>query len=118
MKKFTIALLVIFLTMSVAFQAAADGPVDKLGRGLTNVATCPFEITKGMDDEKQESGIFAGLITGTLKGTVNMVKRAAVGVYEVATFPIPAPKGYKPILKEPEYFLEEPKSFLDNQKDY
>ena len=111
MKNIIIVLLAILLTMSVTFQAVADGPVTKLGRGLSNVATCPLEVTKGMDDAKQESGIFAGLITGTLEGTVNMVKRAAVGVYEIVTFPIPAPKDYKPILKEPEYFLE-------GEKDY
>jgi hypothetical protein len=36
-----------------------------------------------------------------------MCVRAVVGVYEIATFPIPLPKGYGPILKDPEFFFEE-----------
>ena len=110
MKK-VIAILIVFgIVLSAGSVATAeDGPVKKLGRGITNVATSPLDLIKGMGDATQESGILAGLTWGVLKGTVNVVKRAAVGVYEVATFPIPLPKDYAPILDEPEFFLEKEK---------
>ncbi len=109
MKKVIAVLIVIVLVLAVSAPGYADNAVDKLGRGVANVITSPFELTKGMDDAKQENGIFAACTTGLLKGTVNIVKRAAVGVFEIATFPIPLPADYKPILKDPEYFLEKEK---------
>ena len=90
-----------------AVEKATDGPIEKLGRGVANVVTCPLELMKGMDDAKQESGLFAAVTWGILQGTFNIVKRAAVGVYEIATFPIPLPKDYAPILTDPEFFWEE-----------
>lgn len=109
MKKFLALLVVCGMILSIAPLAMANGPVEKLGRGVANVATSPLGLLKGIGDANEESGIFAGLTWGVLQGTVNVVKRAAVGVYEVATFPIPLPKDYAPILDEPEFFLEKTK---------
>ncbi len=111
MKKFVVALVVAGMMVSLTLPVCADEditykPVKKLGRGIANVATSPFELTKGMGDATQEKGIFAGLTWGILQGTYNVVKRAVVGVYEVATFPVPLPKDYEPILEEPEFFLQ------------
>ena len=36
----------------------------------------------------------------------DIVKRAVVGVYEIATFPIPLPKDYEPIITDPEFILQ------------
>ena len=106
MKKALVLFIAIILLLS--YQAlAADGPVKKLGRGVANVATCPLELPKGMGDANAESGIFAGMTWGVLKGAFDTVKRCAVGVYEVATFPVPIPADYKPILDEPEFFMED-----------
>ena len=44
---------------------------------------------------------------GVLKGIGMSCLRLGVGVYETVTFPIPAPKGYVPILKDPEFMFEE-----------
>lgn len=41
---------------------------------------------------------------GVPKGLLMMGARIVVGAYELATFPIPAPKGYEPIL-QPEFVL-------------
>lgn len=106
MKRSVAILIIIILIVLVMAPAHADGPVKKLGRGVSNVVTCPFELTKGMGDAQEEGGVFAGLTWGVLQGTVNMVKRAAVGVYEMATFPVPLPDNYDPILEDPEFFLE------------
>ena len=110
---FTATLLVLQLQ-----SAHAEGPVDKLGRGIANVVTSPFEIFKGMGEANEKDGIFAGVTTGLLKGTVDTVKRCAVGVYEVVTFPIPIPADYDPILEQPEYFLEDSEHSGAIEKDW
>ncbi|MGB3114118.1 MAG: exosortase system-associated protein, TIGR04073 family [Candidatus Omnitrophota bacterium] len=108
MKK--IALFLVIAVLIVPMLAHAEDitkrPIEKLGRGIANVLTCPFELSKGMGDADEEKGIFAAYTWGVLQGTVNIVKRAVVGVYEIVTFPIPLPKDYEPILTDPEYFLE------------
>ena len=106
--KRSIAILIVFvLFLSLSSQLfAEDNATKKLGRGVANVVTCPFELPKSMGETNEESGIFAGMTWGLFEGLVGTVKRAVVGVYEVATFPVPLPSQYKPILKDPEFFLE------------
>ena len=103
-------LMVVFLTLAIIFSlahtAGADSALDKLGRGLANTLTGIFEIPKNMGEESHEHGYFAGFTTGILKGITAFLVREVVGVYEVATFPIPLPAGYKPILPAPEYMPE------------
>jgi len=106
MKKLMILMVVAALALSVAMPAHADNAVDKLGRGLANVLTSPIEVVQGMSDVNAENGMVAGATIGTLQGTVNLVKRACVGVFEIVTFPIPIPENYGPILTEPEFFLD------------
>lgn len=110
MKKCIAGLMVVMFVVSVVFISYADdGPVKKLGRGIANVVTSPFEIPMDMGETKDESGIFAAFTWGLLKGTVDMVKRAVVGVYEIVTFPVPLPADYKPIIDDPEFILEKEK---------
>ena len=106
MKKITSVIIVIVLLLATAVSVQADNALDKLGRGAANVVTSPFEISKNMGDAKTEDGIFASLTVGLFKGIFDFGKRAVVGVYEIVTFPIPIPADYKPILTDPEYFLE------------
>lgn len=109
MKSLIIWVSVAVMVITCAAPVHGDGPLNKLGRGAANVLTSPLEIMKGMGDANSEKGIFAGVTTGILTGTFNFVKRALVGVYEIGTFPLPFPKDYKPILDDPEYFLEREK---------
>lgn len=84
-----------------------DGtPLQKLGRGFCNCITFPMEIFHQMGCVNQTDGPMAGLTWGLLKGVGMAGVRAVVGVYEVATFPIPCPECYRPILTSPEYFFE------------
>jgi len=106
MKKAVCFLVIVVMATSFVQVACADGPVKKLGRGMANVVGSPFEITKGMGDAGAEGGPLAGMTCGLIKGSVNFVKRAAVGVYEIGTFPVPLPDKYEPILDDPEFFLE------------
>lgn len=103
MKIISFALFMVLVFSAAAF---ADNALDKLGRGTANVVTSPFELPQSMGEATDEKGPFAGFTTGTFKGTFNFVKRAVVGVYEMATFPLPIPKNYEPVLKEPEFFLQ------------
>jgi putative exosortase-associated protein (TIGR04073 family) len=105
MKKILSVLVVLVMMLSVCGVSFADDAVDKLGRGLSNVITSPLEIPRGMGHAGEKNGFFAGVTTGLLKGTANFVKRALVGAFEVATFPVPVPEDYAPIIDDPEYIL-------------
>ena len=106
MKKVLIIGLVFIFVFLVASVSYSDDALTKLGRGVANVATAPFEIFKGMGAASKEDGIIAGFTVGLFKGIFNMGKRATVGVYEVGTFPIPLPGHYEPLIDNPEYFFE------------
>lgn len=80
------------------------GASRKLGRGLANAGLGWMEVFKGMQDVGEESGFWAGATWGPIYGTLNALRRTAAGVYETATFPVPGPNEFDPIL-EPEYVL-------------
>lgn len=98
---------VVVVLMLLTVSAHAQTPTRKLGRGLSNVVTSPMEILSGMQRASEEKGLFAGLTWGTVDGLFHTVKRAVVGVYETATFPVPVPAGYEPILDDPEFFMQD-----------
>ena len=81
-------------------------PLRKLGRGVCNVVTFPFEIPYQIGRTNRTDGPFAAFTYGAVKGVVMTGLRAVVGVYEVISFPFPLPEGYKPILNDPEFFFE------------
>ena len=82
-------------------QTTDDNALTKLGRGLLNVVAAVFEIPTTMMQEGEAEGTGAALTKGPVLGVVNTVIRALVGVYEVATFPVPVPENYEPILDSP-----------------
>lgn len=104
-KIFMIALVSLFI-MNLSGNAFCDDQLKKLGRGLSNVLTCPLELPEQTSRTNNSDGPFAALTVGVLKGLGMTVARACVGIYEAATFLMPYPKDFKPILKDPEYFLE------------
>ena len=106
-KKSISALLISLLIAGLTVNAYCDDPLKKLGRGICNVATCPLEVVEQMKRVNGTDGAFAAITWGVLKGVAMTGLRAIVGVYEVATFPIPLPGQYKPILKDPEFFFED-----------
>ncbi len=73
----------------------------KLGRGLTNL-TEPLrmgELRRAMEQDAIWKSPEEGISTGLIHGLSNTAKRTLVGVFEVATFPLPS---YEPVL-EPEF---------------
>ena len=108
LKKIISAGLIIFIVLSLAASSAyCDDALRKLGRGIANCLTFPLEIVEQIKRTNLSDGPNAALTSGLLKGIGMMVVRAATGIYEVITFPIPLPKHYEPILKDPEFFCEE-----------
>jgi len=108
MKRFlSVGLIVLFLLSMVVSSAYCDDALKKLGRGLANCVTFPFEIVEQIKNTNNSDGPVAGWTWGLLKGIGMTGVRAVVGVYEVVTFPIPLPKHYAPILKDPEFFAED-----------
>ena len=109
--------VVLFLGMAIfggSLTVKADDtmimrPVEKLGRGITNVAFCALELPMKWTDVTSEKGALAGLTYGTLKGVCYVVARACVGVVDIATFLFPLPNcpddpedvgwGYGPIMR-------------------
>lgn len=112
-KTFSVAFFVAFIMIGGSFTAKADDawimrPMEKLGRGITNVAFSFLEIPMKWSEVSGEKGGLAGLTYGTLKGVCYTVARVGVGVVDIVTFPFPLPNcpddlddvgwGYGPIM--------------------
>ncbi|MFZ5802008.1 MAG: exosortase system-associated protein, TIGR04073 family [Candidatus Omnitrophota bacterium] len=70
----------------------------KASRGLTNILTGYGEVLyQPAEREKTERWPLAGM-AGLFKGVYRGTLRTAAGVIELATFPIPLPRGYEPLM--------------------
>ena len=74
----------------------------KLCRGFANVLFGIVEVPNQITKATAEHGGGAGVTYGVGKGFARWIGREATGVYDVITFPVPFPRGYKPIMK-PEF---------------
>lgn len=79
-----------------------DGVGRKLGRGAANVVTAPLELIRNPYLISERDGGLAGITVGLVHGVTDLVVRAVAGVYEVATFLLPVPKGFRPLVS-PEF---------------
>ncbi len=82
---------------------AIEGPAGKLSRGIITIITAPLEVpvqarAYWKEGAKKTPHILVWIFCGAVKGMVNMVTRVSVGGYDVATFPIPLPKEYRPLI--------------------
>jgi putative exosortase-associated protein (TIGR04073 family) len=101
---------IIFVTILAVLLISSTAHADalrKLGRGIANVITCPFEIIYRIGEANDENGPLAAFTWGTLNGLWRMCVRGVVGVYETVTFGIPLPEEYRPIIDDPEFFMED-----------
>ena len=77
----------------------SDGPIKKLGRGLSNLLFGAFEILIQPYEVNEEEGGVSALTYGVVKGVFYFLTREVVGVVEIITFPFPlpgaSPAGYK-----------------------
>lgn len=80
--------------------ASDYGPTRKLGRGLGNVAFGVTEIPDSIFSVNYSEGNSAAWSYGLVRGVGRTFARLGYGLYEMATFPIPAVKGsYRPPYK-------------------
>ena len=106
-RKIIIHLVIIaFVLGSFVVEASAQSPIRKLGRGAANILTAMLEVPKNIVDVAESDGPIAAITYGVAKGGAMTVLRTFVGAYEVATFIIPFPSGYEPII-EPEFLMGE-----------
>ena len=77
-------------------------PMRKLQRGFLNVALSPIEVIHALDQEKNVDSVIPSWFAGLGRGSIYMVGRVMAGAFEMATFPLPLPSGYEPIV-EPEF---------------
>ncbi len=82
---------------------SARGASEKLMRGFENLAGATLEVPGTVMRRTRQDGMFTGLTLGMVDGVLNTVKRAFAGIWEVATFPVPVPEGYDPILSRPDF---------------
>lgn len=91
------------------------GPIEKFGRGITNVTFGVLEIPIKVYDVGEEKGGLAAITYGLFKGIAYTVARECVGVVDIITFPLPLPGatdwveeggwGYGPLM-EPPYIID------------
>ncbi len=113
-KKFLLTGLLICATFVPMSCPAVDvdtesGPLEKLGRGVANVAFGPLEILIRPYDVNKDKGAIAALTYGVFKGIAYVIARECVGVLDILTFPMPLPGctddpldvgwGYGPMLR-------------------
>jgi putative exosortase-associated protein (TIGR04073 family) len=106
-RRFAAIVIVIILGLTLASPAYCDDMFKKLGRGFCNLVTFPLEVPEQIQRTNIDEGPMAALTWGPIKGISMMCVRAAAGAYEVLTFPFPIPKDYKPLLTDPEFFMED-----------
>jgi putative exosortase-associated protein (TIGR04073 family) len=113
MKRVVLVLLLVAFTLIEVSPGYCETPAfRKFRRGFCNLFTFHLELFNQIELTQKKEGSVMGWTVGVLKGVGMVGMRALVGAYEVATFPIPFPPKYEPILKEPEFFWSEP--FAEN----
>jgi putative exosortase-associated protein (TIGR04073 family) len=103
MKKIVLAVILSALIVSAAQPAFCAGPLEKLGRGVSNIFTSPAEIPYRMTKSFNNSRFPEAAILGFSEGVAMMCFRLFIGVSEVLTFPVPVPEKYAPVITDPEY---------------
>ena len=83
-----------------------NAPLDKLGRGVTNVFSSPLEWPATMHDLKHDRGRLAAWTIGPVQGAGRFVLRLCSGVADVVMFPFPVPRR-APWVRRQSLFIEE-----------
>ena len=110
-KKIAAVLVLAVLLVGIGQPAFAEQDTGrliatKLFRGIANAGTGWMEIPKQIILTSQEEGTWKGISWGLVRGIGYAVGRSVVGGYEIATFPIPVPERFRPIM-HPEYVLSD-----------
>ncbi|OGX23794.1 MAG: hypothetical protein A2787_05710 [Omnitrophica WOR_2 bacterium RIFCSPHIGHO2_01_FULL_48_9] len=83
-------LVVIFaLSFTAPLFAASPDPIHKIKKGAMDIISVPYDIGKTTLDETKAADFKPfGLLGGLGKGTVEGVKKAVMGAWDIVTFPL------------------------------
>jgi putative exosortase-associated protein (TIGR04073 family) len=76
----------------------AHPALHKLGRGVANLLCGWIEFPVNVRLRYTEQDAPTSLVTGMLYGVIKGLARTGIGAYETATFFLPVPAGFAPIL--------------------
>ncbi|MDP2940717.1 MAG: exosortase system-associated protein, TIGR04073 family [Candidatus Omnitrophota bacterium] len=82
-----------------------DSPANKMGLGVTNLATAWLDITAGVADETKENNVLSGLTFGFGRGLASAFARGSAGLIDILTAGLPP---YDEPIVEPEYKVNNP----------
>ena len=85
-------------------QSGVSLALEKLGRGVSNVACGWLEIPLTIGKRYAPADAGTSLVVGTITGLIKGIIRTGVGAYEALTFFLPLPENFAPILPTLEYF--------------
>ena len=115
MKKVLIVLCLASLLAAISHTAYAevpDGPAKKFGRGLANLfAGALYEVPRQIGKANDENNILGGIFVGVPVGIGKGVWRTAIGLYETATFFLPIPERYEPIITDTEFPFQQEREY-------
>lgn len=100
-----VLVLIVSVVMLLGPPAYSQNAPRKLGRGLANTMTGWVEMFMEVGRKVEDKGDIAGIFVAPFTGMVKAFGRTLAGVYDVCTFIIPLPRGYKPLV-EPEFVVE------------
>lgn len=114
---FTLAISMFFTTGIYAYEYDYDAytgeaikddisykntPINKLGRGTINTATCWAEVPARVFKVSNKYDPLTGLTLGTVEGVFSGIFRGLTGIFDAVTFLIPP---YNKPVMQPEYAL-------------
>jgi putative exosortase-associated protein (TIGR04073 family) len=98
-RQFVIVVAAAICVWASTASAWAEGPVDKLKRGIAGLCCGFVEVPATLCEESRHEGLGMGLSVGWFKAGGNFLAREFVGLYEFVTCPIGCPDNYKPYLQ-------------------
>lgn len=96
-----ILVMLVFLSVPSS-DACAGNAVEKLGRGLANIFSGWLELPLEIGRKTDRDGEVAGMFSAPLSGLLKAIGRTLAGVYDAATFLVPLPRRYEPLIR-PEF---------------
>lgn len=81
-------IIVVFLGILIP-ECGATNAFDKMKLGFKNLCLAPVEIPAGMVSYSKDHNPIVTLFIGGAAGIGNCLTRAAAGVVEIVTFPLP-----------------------------
>jgi putative exosortase-associated protein (TIGR04073 family) len=83
--------ILVAVALAAVFTSGCAGPENKLGRGMNNMfeAARMGELRRTVEQTAVFESPSAGYTVGFVRGIDRSVARTTLGVFEVATFPLP-----------------------------